>query len=85
MGRLILVWSCREVSRRLASGEFDEGPAVERWLARLHLIFVCGHCRRFRRQLSLLGRAARRWSEGVLDAAAQAELEHRILVRLLGS
>lgn len=45
-------WSCRETSRLIAEGE----PSF--W-ARLHLLY-CRHCRRFRRQIRLLGAVARR-------------------------
>lgn len=50
-------WSCRETSRLLAEGE----PSF--W-ARLHLLY-CRHCRKFRRQIRLLGAAARRRAQAL--------------------
>jgi hypothetical protein len=82
MAGLSLLWSCREVSRRLADGRYDDGPAVERWLARAHLLFVCGYCRRFLRQLRLLSRAAQDWTGALLDPASQADFEKRLLSKL---
>lgn len=74
--------SCRESSRRLASGALEDGPVLERVLVRLHLLF-CAPCRRFAAQLRLLGAATRAWSGGLLDPARQAELEKRLVSRLL--
>lgn len=63
-------FSCREASRRAAEG--DDSLA-----ARLHRLW-CGPCRRFARQLALLGTSARRWAT-TLVGPRHADFEARLL------
>ncbi|MBI5631309.1 MAG: zf-HC2 domain-containing protein [Elusimicrobia bacterium] len=68
-----LLPTCREVTRKLAEGEFEILPWHRRLLARLHL-GMCGHCSRFARQLGLISEALRKaWKRkpdpGTLDGA----------------
>jgi len=67
--------TCLEVSTALARGE-DAGP-----LARLHLL-ICGHCRKFKRQLGLIAAALRERVFETPDAARAAALEKAVLARL---
>lgn len=77
---LFNVLSCREASRRLAEGRWDEAPLAARALILLHLAY-CRHCRRFRRELLLIARAARLWA-GSLDPARLRLSEDRLIQRL---
>lgn len=73
--------SCREVTQKLAKGEFKSLPWHKRLLMRMHLS-MCAHCGRFARQLGLISQAlCNMWKgkpyPGTLDAA-----KRRILTRL---
>lgn len=70
---------CREVTRQLAS---DESPATMRGrlLAGLHL-FLCTKCRRYKDQLEMIGRTARKLLKRPRDDEALARLQDRILMR----
>ncbi len=73
--------SCREVTQKLGSGEFETLPWHHRLLVRMHLT-MCAHCSRFARQLGLIAQTLRnRWTgkpaQGTLDA-----VKRRILMRL---
>ncbi len=66
----------------------SEVPAPQvRWvsgrllLARVHLL-ICSHCRRYLRQIRLLGRAARAWAGGLVAPEALKSFEERLLNRL---
>lgn len=80
-GGLLNFLSCRQVSRLMAEGLFDEAPGYVRFLAWLHLLY-CRHCRRFKRELALLARAAGAWSRGLVEPAALAALEARLIAGL---
>ena len=67
-------FSCKETSRLIAEGETS-------WAARLHLLY-CRHCRKFRRQLRLLGAAARRRMATLSIADDLSAVEQRLLRRL---
>lgn len=68
---LTTIFSCREASRELA----EDGRGS--WTARLHLL-ICRHCRRFKRQLELLGKAARLWADGLAEDGQAAALRERL-------
>ncbi|OGR88415.1 MAG: hypothetical protein A3J74_05620 [Elusimicrobia bacterium RIFCSPHIGHO2_02_FULL_57_9] len=73
--------SCREVTQKLAEGEFETLPWHHRMLVRMHLA-MCEHCGRFARQLGLISQALRNiWTgkpaPGTLDA-----VKRRLLTRL---
>jgi len=73
--------SCREVSRLAAQGALEEGPLWARCLLRFHLLY-CRRCRRFARELALLGHAAREWAKGLVEPAAVQAFEAKLLERL---
>lgn len=77
-------WSCRDTARMIASGELEDGPAVARWSARLHLL-GCSFCRRYLKELRVLAEAARRRVDGLVDAARWEACEKRLIARLSGS
>jgi hypothetical protein len=72
---------CKEVSTAVASGEFASAPALARLRMRLHLL-ICAHCRKFKRQLELIGLALRQGLFAPPDAARTAALERAVLARL---
>ncbi len=80
-GGLLNFLSCRQTSRLLAEGAFDGALGFVRFLAWLHLLY-CRHCRRFKRELALLARAAEERSRGLVEPAALAALEARLIARL---
>lgn len=73
--------SCRAVSRALAQGALEDASVLIRFLARLHLLY-CRYCRKYLRQIRLLGRAARQWSSGLLDPAAEEAFKRRLIQTL---
>ena len=73
--------NCKEVSTALARGDYDAAPLLARLGARLHLA-ICAHCRKFKRQLELIGRALRSSFGAPPDAARTAALERSVLARL---
>ena len=75
--------TCKEVSRRVAEGALDDGPGLERLGLWLHFL-ICAGCRRFRRQVGLLGEAMRLWRAGLRrpDDARRREFEKTVLSRL---
>ncbi|GIX22662.1 MAG: hypothetical protein KatS3mg121_1445 [Gammaproteobacteria bacterium] len=58
--------SCEETSRLLSEARERRLGWRQRLALRLHLA-LCSGCRRFGRQLDLLGRAARRYVRGAAD------------------
>lgn len=50
---------CNELARMLASDQFRDAGWIRRLSVRMHLA-MCRHCRRYARQLDLLGAEARR-------------------------
>jgi hypothetical protein len=81
-GGAVKFWSCREVSRMMASGEFDEGSLPRRVLARFHLL-GCSYCRKFLRQMRFLHGVARTWSMQLLAPDEKKVFEDRLLKSLL--
>jgi len=55
---MMMMPSCREVSRAVASGELEQSGLWKRLGARLHLL-MCRHCRRYARQIRAIGEATR--------------------------
>lgn len=72
---------CRDVTGMLAEGEIDRAPWPRRLLVRMHLA-MCEHCRRFARQLELIGHALREHWSRKPEAAPLDAVKRRILARL---
>ena len=71
--------SCKEVTRRIATDEFEQAGWLQRLGLRFHLL-MCRHCRCYQRQLRALGAGARdRWRSCADDPAALERLEQTIL------
>ena len=70
--------SCRELALKLAQGEFDSLPWPKRLLMRIHLA-MCGVCRRFERQIGILGEAYRHRRDRQPDAGRLSALKKRLL------
>ena len=51
--------TCREVTQLVGSDNVRVAPLRTRLAVRLHLV-MCRHCRRYRRELQVIGAAARR-------------------------
>lgn len=71
---------CKEVATLIST---DALPALGFWWrlsVRLHLM-MCRHCRRFARQVALLGRMAREIGHGY-DAEVSPEFVHRVTRKL---
>ena len=83
-GGVLKFWSCREVSRMIAEGRFDEASGFSWLLARLHLL-GCRFCRRYLLQMRLLSRAAKAWAGALLQAPDRTAFEKRLIERLSGS
>ena len=67
----------------VSDGTADEAGFLARLSLRFHLV-MCAHCRRFRRQIEALGRAARGHVEDVAGATPPtAGMEQRIVGRLV--
>ena len=54
--------TCKEVSTLVSMGEVASAPMAKRMAVWMHLA-MCRHCRAFRRQMRLIGRASRLVSE----------------------
>jgi predicted anti-sigma-YlaC factor YlaD len=54
--------TCKDVSTLVSMGDVERAPMARRMAVWLHLA-MCRHCRAFRRQMALMGRAARLVSE----------------------
>lgn len=50
--------TCKEVSTLVSMGDVEGASLAKRMGVWMHLA-MCGHCRAFRRQIALIGRAAR--------------------------
>ena len=72
--------TCKEVSTLVSTERVNEAPPPRRMAVWLHLM-MCRHCRRFRRQLLRLGRAARLNADD-FEREPTPEFEDRILDRL---
>lgn len=78
---LLELLRCRGVSRLIARDELDDAPLLRRVLATLHLL-ICRHCRFYLRQLWILKRAARIWSDGLLKGFDLAAFEKNLAKKL---
>ena len=58
----IPMMTCKEVSTLVSMGDVESAPMARRMAVWLHLA-MCRHCRAFRHQIALIGRAARLVSE----------------------
>ncbi len=54
--------TCKEVSTLVSMGKVASAPMAKRMAVWMHLA-MCRHCRAFRRQMVLIGRASRLVSE----------------------
>jgi hypothetical protein len=72
--------TCKEVSTRVSMGDVESTPMMRRIGVWLHLA-MCRHCRAFRQQLVLIGRAARLVSN-VFEHEPAANFEGKILDHL---
>ena len=71
--------NCREVTHLIASEEITRAGLFTRIALRMHLM-MCSHCRRYSRQVGLMGAVARRlWGSGVDDPGDLKKLEAKIL------
>ena len=70
---------CDEVTRLCASEDLRRAPLVKRIAVRIHLL-MCRSCRRYVRELAVIGRAVRSLAG---DEADQAERNEALLRRLL--
>ena len=74
--------NCKEVTRRLASGEWEEASWSQRLAIRFHLL-MCRYCRRYAAQLRAIRATARNlWGPGSEDSDTLDRLESQILGRL---
>ena len=67
--------NCREVAYRIASDGLEHADWPTRLLTRLHLLH-CNYCRRYAREISMIGRAGREaWStdSGSTDTVRRLE------------
>jgi hypothetical protein len=69
--------TCKEVSTLVSMGDVESAPAMRRMGVWLHLA-MCRHCRAFRQQLVVIGRAARLVSQ-VFEHEPAASFEAKIL------
>jgi len=79
-----LIPTCKEVSILLSQSLDGPLPLIQRVRMRAHL-FVCSLCRRYRRQLYFLQRAARQWVthvDATADTALPEEARRRLRARL---
>lgn len=73
---------CKEVSRSIAADELSTAGWSQRLSTKLHLL-MCRHCRRYARQLRVIGEAARQvFSDTSPDSAARERLRSSILDRI---
>ena len=71
--------ACSEVTRLWATEEIRRAPLTRRLAVRLHLM-MCRHCRRYVRELAMIGAAARSMADRFLGSeAATSDLERRLL------
>lgn len=73
---------CRDVAEAIASDRLEVSPPRRRLAIAMHLL-LCGHCRRYARQLRAIGVAARDvFSDPAGDHPRLASLGQTILARL---
>jgi predicted anti-sigma-YlaC factor YlaD len=74
--------ACNEVTRLWASEEIRTAPLSRRLAVRFHLM-MCEHCRRYVRELALIGAAARSSAEESAGSEpALSNLERRLIDRI---
>ncbi len=69
--------ACNEVTRLWASEEIRSATLARRIAVRMHLM-MCRHCRRYVRELALIGEGARVAAEASTDDAIRERLERRL-------
>lgn len=72
--------SCREVTRAVATGEWEEAAPGRRLQIRLHLL-MCRHCRRYTAQIRAIGQAARELFREAPDEEAAVDRLRNALLR----
>ena len=81
----LLTCECREITRLVSAGFDRKLPLPHRWAVRLHLVYCTG-CRRYKRQLRAIRRAARLVATecaqvgGAIEAALSPEARERIKI-----
>lgn len=76
---MMMMPSCREISRVVASGELEQAGFWKGLGMRLHLS-MCRHCRRYSKQLHAIGRTAQElFGETPADKATVDRLREAIL------
>ena len=78
----IPMMTCKEVSTLVSMADVESAPLARRMGVWMHLA-MCRHCRAFRRQMALIGRATRLVA-AAFERELSASFEGRIL-RHLGS
>jgi hypothetical protein len=73
--------SCREAAERLSREQDQPGPRSRSMALRLHLL-ICGHCRRYARQLQWLRASLQRVLTDASDTQLSASARDRIRARL---
>ena len=69
---------CSELARRVASDEFSNASWMRKLSLRMHLA-MCHHCRRYARQIDLLGAQARRlWTITDAEESALQRIEQAL-------
>ncbi len=64
--------TCKEVARRIASGEVADAPFLQRFGMRIHLL-MCRYCRRYSKQMQTIGACGRKaWA---LESDDQVRLD----------
>ncbi len=76
----IPMMTCKEVSALVSMGDVESAPSARRMGVWMHLA-MCRHCRAFRRQMALIGRAARLVATA-FEREPSATFEGRILDHL---
>ena len=77
--RLIAMLTCKEVSRAIAADEQTSADWRQRLSIKLHLL-MCRHCRRYARQIQVIGDAARQiFSDKSMDPSSHERLRTSIL------
>ena len=71
--------TCKEVARRISSGEIADAPLLQRFGMRIHLL-MCRYCRRYSRQMQTIGAFSRKaWSLADEDQERLDRLKKTIL------
>ncbi len=73
---------CRELAKMISDGSTEGAPFGRKIAIRLHLL-MCAHCRRFFRQINLIGRLARESAEAKeCHSPSPDDLEERLVRKL---